>query len=319
MNLQDLEYLAKGLVPVMDDMIAEATAPLLARIADLEARAQPLAESDLEARIANGVRAAVVSLPKAEDGAPGRDADEAAVVAQVVARLEPTLADLVAARSVGAEEIERLVVAEVSKIPPPADGQSVAPETVAAMVDAAVGKAVKDPVGLAGAFQDHEGCLIVTLSNGEACNVGRVAGKDGQDGAPGRDGIGPSDFDTEVRDGGRTVLLKFTYGDVTEVHELDLGGLHDAGVYTEDAEFKTGAFVTFGGQAYIAQRATKAKPGESEDWRLAVKKGRDGRSLFDIARARGFTGNETQFVEHVIERALERKPLRFGPGGEGGQ
>jgi hypothetical protein len=35
--------------------------------------------------------------------------------------------------------------------------------------------------------------------------------------------------------------------------------------------------VTFGGQWYIAQTKTKAKPGESPDWRLAVRRGRDGK------------------------------------------
>jgi hypothetical protein len=50
----------------------------------------------------------------------------------------------------------------------------------------------------------------------------------------------------------------------------------DAGVWTE-REYLAGDSVSHGGSSFIAQVATTAKPGKSDDWRLAVKRGADGR------------------------------------------
>jgi hypothetical protein len=38
-----------------------------------------------------------------------------------------------------------------------------------------------------------------------------------------------------------------------------------------------GDAVSHGGSLFIAQGDTNAKPGKSDDWRLAVKRGADGR------------------------------------------
>ena len=50
-------------------------------------------------------------------------------------------------------------------------------------------------------------------------------GVQGESGRDGRDGFSLSDFDTEVKDGGKTLLLKFGSGDTEEIHELDFSGL----------------------------------------------------------------------------------------------
>jgi hypothetical protein len=50
----------------------------------------------------------------------------------------------------------------------------------------------------------------------------------------------------------------------------------DCGVWC-DGRFASGSLVTFKGSAFIAQCDTSAKPEESRDWRLAVKRGRDGK------------------------------------------
>lgn len=50
----------------------------------------------------------------------------------------------------------------------------------------------------------------------------------------------------------------------------------DRGVWRE-GEYEKGDTVTFGGSAFIAQRDTTDKPETSDAWRLAVKRGRDGR------------------------------------------
>jgi hypothetical protein len=51
----------------------------------------------------------------------------------------------------------------------------------------------------------------------------------------------------------------------------------DRGVYREGTAYERGDSVTWGGSSFIAQRATTGKPEVSEDWRLSVKRGRDGK------------------------------------------
>jgi hypothetical protein len=87
-------------------------------------------------------------------------------------------------------------------------------------------------------------------------------------------------------DGGRT--LRWAIGET--VHEIKTAIVLDAGVWKEGAAYVAGDGVTLGGSFFIAQADTSAKPGKSDEWRLAVKRGTDGRD----AR---------------IERALE--PVRF--------
>lgn len=74
-------------------------------------------------------------------------------------------------------------------------------------------------------------------------------------------------------DGGRT--LRWAIGDT--VHEIKTALVLDAGVWKEGAAYVAGDGVTLGGSFFIAQADTTAKPGASDDWRLAVKRGNDGR------------------------------------------
>ena len=74
-------------------------------------------------------------------------------------------------------------------------------------------------------------------------------------------------------DGGRT--LRWAIGDT--VHEITTAIVLDAGVWKEGTTYVPGDGVTLGGSFFIAQAETSAKPGKSDDWRLAVKRGSDGR------------------------------------------
>jgi len=74
-------------------------------------------------------------------------------------------------------------------------------------------------------------------------------------------------------DGGRT--LHWAIGE--NVHEIKTAIVLDAGVWKEGKDYVPGDAVTLGGSLFIAQAATTAKPGKSDDWRLAVKRGSDGR------------------------------------------
>lgn len=124
-------------------------------------------------------------------------------------------------------------------------------------------------------------------------------GLDGKDGAPGRDGRDASDLagirsmivdeisktvqpalaelKVSTPDDGRTLV--FEVAGVT--HEIRTAAVLDRGVWRE-GEYHKGDGVTWGGSFLIAQRDTKAKPETAEaadDWRLAVKRGRDGKDF----------------------------------------
>ena len=117
------------------------------------------------------------------------------------------------------------------------------------------------------------------------------SGKDGERGEKGEPGRNAADLDylqhmIEQRvertiksasftspDGGRT--LCWAIGDM--VHEIKTALVLDAGVWKEGTSYAAGDGVTLGGSFFIAQRDTTTKPGKSDDWRLAVKRGTDGR------------------------------------------
>lgn len=132
----------------MAAIVREATAPLIKRIEELEAR-EPA---------------------RGEDGKSVTPEDVAPMIAEEVAKA-------------------------VAQIPVPKDGASVTVDDVAPLIREEVVKAVaqipppKDGVGVAGATIDRDGNLVLTLTNGEAKNLGRVVGTDGKDGEDGKDGI----------------------------------------------------------------------------------------------------------------------------------
>jgi len=74
-------------------------------------------------------------------------------------------------------------------------------------------------------------------------------------------------------DGGRT--LRWILGDT--VHEIKTAIVLDAGVWKDGVTYVAGDGVTLAGNFFIAQTTTNAKPGKSEEWRLAVRRGIDGR------------------------------------------
>lgn len=77
-------------------------------------------------------------------------------------------------------------------------------------------------------------------------------------------------------DGGRTLNAALG-GD--NCGEIKTGIPLDAGVWTEERAYVVGDTVSHGGSMWIAQKATSEKPGRSDDWRLAVKRGADGRDF----------------------------------------
>lgn len=216
---------------------------------------------DVAPLIATEVEKRVSELPKPKDGAPGKDGE-----------------------SVNPDEVQRMVSEAVEKavsaIPVPKDGN--------------------DGVGLAGAIIDRAGELVVTLSNGETRNLGPVVGKDGMpgekglDGKDGRDGLGFDDMDLVETDEG--LVLRFMRGD--QVKDFRLPVVIDRGVYKEGQTYRPGDGCTWGGSYWICQEETSEKPDSGKGFRLAVKKGRDGR-------------------DGVMKEAKPSEPVRVGVPAKG--
>lgn len=76
---------------------------------------------------------------------------------------------------------------------------------------------------------------------------------------------------------GRTTTRITVYTDGKESVRVTKSAVpEDRGVWRE-GEYEKGDSVTFGGSVFIAQRDTNDRPETSDSWRLAVKRGRDGR------------------------------------------
>lgn len=264
MNIRELEAQAKALAPVLRGMVDKAFTALSDRMEAIERRIQGL--PDVESLVAK----AVSELPAPKDG---KDADPAAV--------------------------ERAVLEAISKIEPPKDGRdgkdgepgsSVSPEDVRPIVAAEVAKAIDALPQAKDGEPGRDG------RDGQPGLPGRdgVDGREGQpglDGKNGEDGLGFDDLSVEY-DGERTVSLLFTRGEVVKRFDLSLPVVIDRGVYRHDEKHARGDAVSYGGGLWIAQKdAPEGKPGDSTDWRLAVKKGRDGKDGKDGDRGeRGIEG-----------------------------
>jgi len=121
-------------------------------------------------------------------------------------------------------------------------------------------------------------------------------GEKGDKGDPGRDGRDAADLallrsyiveQVTAEIAGVFEKAAFTSADLGRTLNAALGGkTHeiktaiplDAGVWTERA-YVAGDTVSHGGSMFIAQADTSEKPGKSDHWRLAVKRGADGRDF----------------------------------------
>lgn len=276
------------IVGVVRGYMERELAPLQRRIADLETLVAAgvkegasgrdgkdgasVTVNDVKPVLAELVATAIAAIPTPKDGRDGIDGKDGAAGrdGQSFTRdeAEPV--------------IKEMVASAIAEIPTPKDGR-----------DGRDGIDGRDGLSICSFVLQNDGHLIAVATDGSTKDVGLVAGrdgkdgrdgvdgKDGKDGAPGekgRDGFSLKDFDSEIKDDGRTLLLSFGSGDTLETHEHALPIVLDRGVWKE-AEYQRGDGVTWGGSFWIAQRDTKQdeKPEGSDAWRLAVKRGRDGK------------------------------------------
>lgn len=240
--------------------VKEATAPLVARIAELEQR----------------------EVPAAQPGLDGKDCDMAAVERMVAERVASAVAAIPPARDgkdavLDMDAVAQLIDKAVSALPTPKDGRDcdmveverAIGERVRAAVDAL--PAPKDGVGLASAFKDHEGALVITMTDGSTRSLGKI------DGEPGRDGLGFDDLNVE-QIGERTVRFVLTRGQDQAEFDLNLPVPIYRGVFKEAAAYEPGDMTTWAGSLWHCNEAKGLKPGEADSgWQLAAKAGRPGK------------------------------------------
>ena len=220
----------------------------------------PVDPASLRPMVAELVEHAVGELPVPRDG---RDADPREVEALVDQRVERAIAGL---------ELPR---------PAPVDPASLRPivaELVEDRVDRTVEQTVeraiaglempRDGRGIAGTLIDDNGDLVVTYTDGENQRAGRVKGRDGAD-------LEHLAFETPD---GRRFTVRARSGAREFVSEFTVPSVIDRGIWQASSAYDVGDGVTFKGSYWIAEAETNARPGTPDSgWRLAVKRGRDGR------------------------------------------
>lgn len=240
----DGEAFGQQMVEIVRGYVDSATAPLLARIDELEKRELLLPE-------------------KGDPGEPGKDG-------------EPGTAGEVDMTAVG-ELIEQAVERAVAALPAPEKGErgedGLPGEKGADGAPGASGDPGKDGVGIADALIDKDGALVLTLSDGRTKSLGVVIGRDGEPGRDGSDGITPTFIDAEFV--GRTLRLKF---DGERSCEFQLATPEYVGVFKEAETYEPGDMVSWAGSTWHCDEPKGLKPGSPDSgWTLAVKKGRDGK------------------------------------------
>jgi integrin beta 3 len=102
---------------------------------------------------------------------------------------------------------------------------------------------------------------------------------DGKDGAPvmnGKDALSVEDFDLELLDDDRTLVVSLKCGEVKVTKSIRLTVPIYRNVW-KPGKYQKGDCVTFGGSMWTATRDTDSKPETDDSWKLTVKRGRDGK------------------------------------------
>lgn len=268
-----ISKLADGIFAAVAGFVARRLEPLAADVAELKKREPPkdgksIDAEEVRAMLAELVAAAVKQIRVPQDG---KDFD-------------PQLMLQAVAEAVG-------------KIEKPKDGTSVHPDTVARMVHEEVEKAAakikvpKDGLDAAqikplhaidqtrsypsGTWALHAGGMVCSFRGTDA---GDVSEKNGWNVV--LNGIAEETMD--VAEDLRTIGMARRYTDGTViVKTLKFPVMIDRGLFAYDRQYEAGDVVTWAGALWISRTATiGVEPRNSDgDWRLAVKRGRDGKDL----------------------------------------
>lgn len=256
----------------MSEAVRREIAPLTERITVLE---RQLAEKpDFGPMVAAAVQEAVKAIPVAKDG-------ESVTLEQVKPILKEWQDQASALITSIMEDGLKAAEQAIKEMPIPKDGKSVSVEDIAPLIASEVEKAVakipaaKDGIGIAGAMIDREGSLLITTSNGEVKNLGRVEGKDGND------GLSLESFEMEYLPESHEIEMTASCGDRVKSVKFYAGGIRSGGYWREGKSAKAGEAWAYGGNLWIATRdgTTEEPKAGAQDWYLAARKGKDADSV----------------------------------------
>jgi hypothetical protein len=284
---RDASALLKAVATVIREHVSSAVTAFVERVDKIERALQELpvpkdgedgedgksvTVEELQPLVEQLVEQCVAALPPAKDGEDGEDG-----------------------KSVTVEELLPIVREAVAQIPQPKkgeDGKSVTPDDILPTVRQWFDELPRPKDG-----EDGEDGKSVTIDDvrdlheslfakwqldwerramevNQRCLDRFEKPKNGKDGV---DGLGFDDM-TPVFDGRRTVTLRFARGEHVREYPIKFHTVLEAGVWVHGKEYEQGDGVTCGGNYWIALKDTSERPGDgNSDWRLAVRKGRDGK------------------------------------------
>jgi hypothetical protein len=235
----DVTKMAEAVFAHVRGYVAQAIAPIAERLESLAERLKAIEER-----------------PPPE---PGKDADPKLIVQTVDEAVDKRLP---AKLEEGFATLAKRLDAAVKAIPAPRDGEdgtSVTVEDIYPVLMLEIGKWAVD-------FERRAQDILLRAVSA----MPKVEGKDG------RDALQLEDFDIALD--GRDLTISLRREDVEIAKTVRLNTVLDAGFWKQGKDYQEGDGVTFGGSYWIAQKNTDAKPELGrEDWRLAVKKGRDAK------------------------------------------
>jgi hypothetical protein len=95
----------------------------------------------------------------------------------------------------------------------------------------------------------------------------------------GRDALDLDDFEFSVCEDGRTITLALMRGEYRKEKSIHFPVPLYMDIWKEDRSYDIGDCVTYDGSMWMCRKPTKGKPGQyNKEWRLAVKRGRNGKS-----------------------------------------
>lgn len=248
---------------------------------------------DVQVVLAQRVEAAIASIPRPKDGkdgaagrdgvdgrdgAPGKDGRDG-VDGQDGKDADPELM-----RAAIVHEVQQRLAAALTEIPKPEngrdgrdgrdgkDGKDGMPgrDALALSILPGIDEARSYPRGT---WAKHAGGLICAERDTEAIKEGDMAAAGWSVAVDGVAAV----VVTQGEDLRTITISSMLTSGLRAETSFQVPVVLERGVYKDDVEYAQGDGVTWDGSFWIAQRRTKAKPGTCADWRLAVKRGRDGK------------------------------------------
>lgn len=291
MKTSELEAIIRGVTPAIKGYIDKELARMQGRLDEFKApesgppgepgppgeKGEPGESVDMDA-VHKQVQDFLESLPTPKDGKDAEPVDMEAVQEQVRQHLESIPKpedgkDGKDAEPVDMDAVHDQVKEYLESIPEPKDGRD--------GIDGKDGKDGRD--GKSVTVEDVKPMLDTALARW-ALDFERLANEKLERAIlnmpkpkDGLDGMGFDDLEFEY-DGERTITFRLVKGERVKEHKITIPAVIDQGVFSKDKDYTKGDATTYGGCLWIAQTDNpEGVPGKTKDWRLSVKKGRDGK------------------------------------------